>query len=275
MPSQFPPADVSVTVTVIQDKAAAHNLPAFATERRIPPTWTISELKSRLETMTGIPPSSQKLNLKTLDRGDIWIEGDDELIGEWNLTKGCEIEIHDSRPAHARPNFHDTSAVEKYIMPETTYKTLPNTVLAWKKANKLGRFDPSSLSPEQIIREQVQKDVEEVKTRGLEVSNRAIVLPSTPPHIRRGIIKYIGPVPTIPSALTKIYTGEIPQDLSPIWVGIELDEPTGKNDGSINGKKYFDCPEKHGVFVKPEKVEAGDFPPLGLDLDLDDEMEEI
>ena len=113
---------------------------------------------------------------------------------------------------------------------------------------------------------------------GITVDKRAIVLPSSPPHIRRGTIRFIGPVPTIPitgPGRELQQDAKLPADLQPIWVGIELDEPMGKNDGSVGGQRYFECLGSRGIFVKPEKVEVGEFPPLGLDDDLDDLMEEI
>jgi tubulin-folding cofactor B len=85
---------------------------------------------------------------------------------------------------------------------------------------------------------------------------------------RRGSVAYVGPIPEIPGGPA----------LAP-WVGVLLDEPVGKNDGSIAGKRYFDVPENklRGVFVRPERVEVGNFKPeLDDELDgLDDDMEEM
>lgn len=105
---------------------------------------------------------------------------------------------------------------------------------------------------------------------GIAVGKRAVILPSEAPHVRRGTVRFVGPVPEIP------FHGVKEPAPTLLWVGIELDEPMGKNDGSVQGTRYFECPAKTGVFVKPDKVDVGDFPPLGLD-DVDDEalMEEI
>lgn len=98
---------------------------------------------------------------------------------------------------------------------------------------------------------------------------RARLLPAN--DARLGTVSYIGPIPQILGSLGA-------------WIGITLDEPTGKNDGSIpskgkegedgyiEGARYFQCLPKCGVFVRPERVEIGDFPAAD---DFGEEMEEM
>lgn len=38
------------------------------------------------------------------------------------------------------------------------------------------------------------------------------------------------------------------------WAGIVLDEPIGKNDGSVAGVRYFQCDALQGIFTRPSKL---------------------
>ena len=60
--------------------------------------------------------------------------------------------------------------------------------------------------------------------------------------LQLGILKYTG--------RTHFADGE--------WSGILLDEPCGKNDGSVRGVRYFRCRNKHGIFVHSQKVKCAD-----------------
>ena len=40
------------------------------------------------------------------------------------------------------------------------------------------------------------------------------------------------------------------------WVGVELDEALGKNNGVVQGKTYFNCRDNHGIFVRQQQLQV-------------------
>ncbi|XP_063326256.1 dynactin subunit 1-like isoform X1 [Pelmatolapia mariae] len=83
-----------------------------------------------------------------------------------------------------------------------------------------------------------------------KMSSSGTVESSKPPKIgsivevtgkgQRGTVAYIG--------ATLFASGK--------WVGVILDEPKGKNDGTVQGKRYFTCEENHGIFVRQSQIQV-------------------
>uniref|UniRef100_A0A0K0E010 CAP-Gly domain-containing protein n=1 Tax=Strongyloides stercoralis TaxID=6248 RepID=A0A0K0E010_STRER len=107
---------------------------------------------------------------------------------------------------------------ERYIMPEEKYASRDNSVRNFKK-----------------------KILENTKeSTYLKVGDRVVVMAKDEEKI--GTVAFVGEV-------------EFAEGL---WIGVNLDLPKGKNDGSVNGKRYFQCLENHGSFVRPKNCELLD-----------------
>jgi len=146
-------------------------------------------------------------------------------------------------------------------MSAETYEALPETVLSYKRNKQIGRFDPTAPT---ILAQQSAAHFAEIANRGIEVGKRCRLLPAHTDD-RRGEVRHIGEVEGLPG-------------VGP-WIGVALDEPTGRNDGcGPSGRTYFTCGKNHGVFVRPERVEVGQFEAVDKLVDedeLDERMEEM
>ncbi|XP_027691953.1 dynactin subunit 1 isoform X1 [Vombatus ursinus] len=76
----------------------------------------------------------------------------------------------------------------------------------------------------------------ETSSRPLRVGSRVEVIGKG----HRGTVAYVG--------ATLFATGK--------WVGVILDEARGKNDGTVQGRKYFTCEEGHGIFVRQSQIQV-------------------
>ncbi|CAK0792516.1 unnamed protein product [Prorocentrum cordatum] len=77
--------------------------------------------------------------------------------------------------------------------------------------------------------------------------------PAAGPEIRVGdLVRAPVPAPEGKRGRTAVvrFTGFAGGD----WVGVELGRPEGRNDGSVNGTRYFECMPGHGLFVRRQAV---------------------
>ncbi len=90
-------------------------------ERRITPSWSISQLRTKLEPMTGVPPSFQQIFLKTSGNDRVTIEAADEentRLSSFPLAPYAEL--HVSRMLPTGPLLHLFDPANFEMEPITT-----------------------------------------------------------------------------------------------------------------------------------------------------------
>jgi len=170
------------------------------------------------------------------------------------------IHVVDVDPNSCSANgwLEDVSKVEKYQISEEDYNARDNTYRKFKE-EKL-KEDPTWTLQKEIAKRTGKEYKEPIsdeeylaaEAQSVTVGSRCEVYPGG----KRGQVMYVGKVEGIPLGY---------------WVGVQYDEPVGKNDGMVKGKRYFECAPKYGGLVRPNNLKVGDFPPVD-DLSSDEEM---
>lgn len=223
---------------------SSHN--SYCVERRFQKGITIDEFKGKLELVTGGNPTTMKIEV--YDKNDKLIcklDDGQRLLGSYPIDDGMRIHVIDNF-SRTEENLNN---VDKFEISEEEYAKRTDTVKAFLEKNKLGKYNEEEMK--RRAEEKKQEEEAEVAAAQLcKVGDRCEVCVPNQPK-RRATVMYVGK--------TEFKEGW--------WIGVKYDEPLGKNDGTVNGKKYFECLPKYGGFVKPIYVKIGDFPEEEFNLD--------
>lgn len=104
-----------------------------------------------------------------------------------------------------------------------------DTVHNYLKTHKLGpKFADSTIPP---------APSPPPSANGVHIGDRCEVDTAGAEGTQRGSVRFVGE--------TEFGTGKN----AGVWVGVEMDEPVGRNDGSVGGVKYFEAKPGYGLFV--------------------------
>jgi len=224
------------------------NISTFTAEKRFDKSVTVEDLKAKLELISGGSPGSMALSI--FDKNNklvCTLDNDKALLGSYHIEDGHRLHVIDDNKL--RGEFENTAGVEKFELSKEEYSKKTDTVQAFLKKNKLGKYNEEEMAA--LAKEKEEREAEEerlVSEKGMVAGARCEVTVAGAGK-RRGTVQFAGKVHFQPGT----------------WVGVQYDEPQGKNDGSVEGKRYFTCPPKYGGFVRPNVVEVGDFPEEDLE----------
>ncbi|KAK3287702.1 hypothetical protein CYMTET_4799 [Cymbomonas tetramitiformis] len=239
------------------------NLKARFMEIRFDRHLSIGGLKDRLQSHCGSSPSAMTLQLKDFNNTTVAIMDDENRpLGYYSPEDGYSIHIIDSDPFSLSKNgwLEDTSLVEKYKISDKDYESREQNYRKFKN-EKLAEDPEWCIEKEMAKKRGVEYVPREVQSDPNFMQDLAHIMSvgqrcEVQPGAKRGEIKYVG------QAKEGLPLG--------YWIGVQYDEPVGKNDGSVKGARYFECDDGFGGMIRPDKVSVGDFPPID-EFDFSDE----
>ncbi|CAM9725215.1 unnamed protein product [Laminaria digitata] len=207
----------------------------------------------------------QKLSLRSGGQTLCLLEDDSKKLGFYGVQSGMEIHVTDDDPFSLTRGgaLENTSLVQKYRMTEEDYDKRKGTLRSWVKDQKVK--DPNWVEPWIEKQREAERAAGNAPSdapppgkesiEGMAQGQRCEVQPGG----RRGQVEFVGEVEGLQAGY---------------WVGVRFDEPVGRGDGSVRGKRLFECGKGFGGFVRGKNVTVGDFPERPFDEDDDDDEED-
>ncbi|KAG5681388.1 hypothetical protein PVAND_010830 [Polypedilum vanderplanki] len=213
-------------------------------EKKFDKKQTVGELKTKLEILTGGNQMSMQIELYSGSKLVCKFDNDAAMLGSFPVEDGMRLHV-----IIADPILSLEQNVEKFELTDQQYENRQDSVRSFLKRNKLGKYNEEEMKQLEAKRHEIeQKELE--RTEKISIGDRCKVTTSGQPT-RIGSVMYKGSL----------------EGKKGVFIGVKFDEPLGVNDGSVNGKRYFDCPPKYGSFVLPSAVEVGDFPEEEINFD--------
>ncbi|RTG83316.1 CAP-Gly domain-containing linker protein 3/4 [Schistosoma bovis] len=125
----------------------------------------------------------------------------------------------------------DTSLIDHHKHPTTVSSQLSRTPTPPSTLQSPGNFSHVTAKIDTGLRVR-SPDIS--RSHHFQIGDRVLVAGQ-----RRGVLRFIGQTQFAPG----------------IWYGIELEQAVGKNNGSINGIRYFDCAVGHGIFAPISRIQ--------------------
>lgn len=223
---------------IIKINATHSHTKIILEELRFHTTTLLGEVKDALSKKFGTLPEYMKLKLIKTTGEELPFSqyDDDKKLKDLGIENFDTIHVTDLNPNGilVQNNIDDVSTVKKYEISEEDYLKRPNNLREFRK--KLMK-DPNY--KKKVLESQGPTYEEEAKK--IKIGDRCLLGDG----VRRGEVKFIGKCKEMGHGF---------------WVGIQLDEPMGDCDGTLKGKKYFDCNPNFGIVVRPNYISVGDYP---------------
>jgi tubulin-folding cofactor B len=306
--------DQKANLSILSVDVTHSNLQQRHLESRFALDETLYDLRLRIYQTTGTPPRDQ--HLQVYDHADALepameipadycVESDDQVPLLSFFHQGVRGKVHcvDTNPHSASVGgaLENVKLVPKFRLSDEEYDRRTNTLRAWARKQK--QSDPSFTLERHASQQRELLQARMQAKRGMPLPPGFEVDPSTGQVVRA---KKANPAPAAttgsPSATDAEYdeasvqhallssrcqvspggrrgavrwTGKL-ENKPGWWIGVELDEPVGQNDGSLDGVRYFSTDAKRGSFVRGPNLQVGDFPERDLlDDDSDDDGDEM